>query len=212
LVRALFLHPGLRIRFFEPPQLSLGAAKKWFCRESSPGNQHGSPGRANVLNVTVNTQFALGQSIDTSTWSNYSSALNSYLEFVKIHNFPVEPTADNHILPSSCVFTSNRTQSTLTCPEFVNSSNHGVTDVRKTRKSTLVKRTLKGCMRIRAVPTFRKNALTMNNLVTVIDYYSKTTFHDDLLLVAILVAYWVSFKADARRFWTATSNQFPVFF
>jgi hypothetical protein len=28
LVRALFLHPGLRIRFFEPPQLSLGAAKK----------------------------------------------------------------------------------------------------------------------------------------------------------------------------------------
>lgn len=38
--------------------------------------------------------IALGQSIDTSTWNNYSSALNSYLEFVKIHNFLVEPTAD----------------------------------------------------------------------------------------------------------------------
>ena len=36
--------------------------------------------------------IALGQAIDTSTWSCYSSALNSYLNFVKNHNFPVEPT------------------------------------------------------------------------------------------------------------------------
>ena len=36
--------------------------------------------------------IALGQAVDTSTWSCYSSALNSYLDFVKNHNFPVEPT------------------------------------------------------------------------------------------------------------------------
>jgi hypothetical protein len=29
-----------------------------------------------------------------ATWKNYGSALNSYLTFVRIHDFPVEPTAD----------------------------------------------------------------------------------------------------------------------
>ena len=38
--------------------------------------------------------LALGQAIDTSTWKNYGSALNSYLTFVRIHDLPVEPTPD----------------------------------------------------------------------------------------------------------------------
>jgi hypothetical protein len=37
---------------------------------------------------------ALGHVIDKSTLSNYTSALNSYLHFVKIHELPVEPTPD----------------------------------------------------------------------------------------------------------------------
>ena len=55
--------------------------------------------------------IALGQAIDTSTWNNYSSALNSYLTFVCLHNLPVEPNADtlsfytvwmcHHIKPDS---------------------------------------------------------------------------------------------------------------
>ena len=55
--------------------------------------------------------LAMGQAIDTSTWKSYSSALNSYLTFVRMHDFPVEPTADtlsfftvymcHHIKPSS---------------------------------------------------------------------------------------------------------------
>jgi len=36
--------------------------------------------------------IALGQAIDVSTWNNYSSALNSYLTFIWLHNIPVEPT------------------------------------------------------------------------------------------------------------------------
>jgi hypothetical protein len=38
--------------------------------------------------------IALGQAIDTSTLDSYSSALNSYLTFVRIHDLPVEPTPD----------------------------------------------------------------------------------------------------------------------
>ena len=37
--------------------------------------------------------IALGNALDRSTLSNYSSALNSYLNFVKLHDLPVEPTA-----------------------------------------------------------------------------------------------------------------------
>src|SRR5437016_1969194 len=55
--------------------------------------------------------LALGQAIDMSTWKNYSSALNSYLNFVCLHDFPVDPTPDtlsfftvymsHHIKPDS---------------------------------------------------------------------------------------------------------------
>ena len=38
--------------------------------------------------------IALGHVIDKSTLSNYSSALNSYLNFIKMHELPVEPTPD----------------------------------------------------------------------------------------------------------------------
>jgi hypothetical protein len=38
--------------------------------------------------------IALGNVLDRSTLSNYSSALNSYLNFVKQHDFPVEPTPE----------------------------------------------------------------------------------------------------------------------
>jgi hypothetical protein len=55
--------------------------------------------------------IALGQAIDLSTWKNYGSALNSYLTFIRIHDFPVEPTPNtlsfftvfmcHHIKPDS---------------------------------------------------------------------------------------------------------------
>ena len=38
--------------------------------------------------------IALGKAIDTSTLNSYSSALNSFLNFVCLHDFPVEPTPD----------------------------------------------------------------------------------------------------------------------
>ena len=66
--------------------------------------------------------ITLGQSIDTSTWNNYSSALNSYLEFIKIHGFSVNPTPDT--LSFFTVFMCYLILSTLTCLEFVNNLNH----------------------------------------------------------------------------------------
>ena len=53
----------------------------------------------------------LGQSIATNIWTSYGLALNSYLNFIHLHNFNSEPTANTlslfttymskHIKPSS---------------------------------------------------------------------------------------------------------------
>ena len=45
--------------------------------------------------------LAMGQAIDTSTWKSYGSALNSYLTFVRMHNFPVDPS---HPTPDTLSF------------------------------------------------------------------------------------------------------------
>ena len=57
--------------------------------------------------------LALGHAIDATTWKNYSSALNSYLDFVKKHYLPVDPTPDtlSFIL---CIFLTSLNPALLT--------------------------------------------------------------------------------------------------
>ena len=91
--------------------------------------------------------IALGQAIDTSTLNTYSSALNSYLTFVRLHNLPVEPTPDT--LSFFTVFMSHHID-----PKSVSSYLSGICqqlepyfpNVRPSRHSPLVDRTLKGCL------------------------------------------------------------------
>jgi len=90
--------------------------------------------------------IALGQAIDNSTWKNYGSALNSYLNFVKMHDFPLEPTSEtlslftiymsHHIKPNSvATYLSGICQQLE--PYFPN--------IGSTHNSTLVHHTLQGC-------------------------------------------------------------------
>ena len=47
--------------------------------------------------------LVLGEAVDISTRKNYGSALNSYLNFVLLHDLPVEPTDDTlslHLTPT----------------------------------------------------------------------------------------------------------------
>ena len=91
--------------------------------------------------------LALGLAIDTSTLKNYSSALNSYLSFVRIHDFPVEPTPDT--LSFYAVFMSHHIE-----PRSVSTYLSGICqqlepyfpNVRAARQSPLVERTMKGCL------------------------------------------------------------------
>ena len=92
--------------------------------------------------------IALGQAIDKSTLNSYSSALNSYLTFIRIHNLPVEPTPDT--LSFYTVYMCHHIK-----PDSVSSYLSGLCqqlepyfpDVRPSRHSILVERTLKGCRR-----------------------------------------------------------------
>ena len=132
--------------------------------------------------------LALGEAIDLSTRKSYGSSFNSYLNFVLMHHLPVEPTEDT--LSLFTVYTTHYIK-----PNSVNSYLSGIChqlepffpDVRKARASPLVKRTLRGCMRMRGTLTKRKRALTLEDLGRVIRYYARSSRHDDLLFVCMLL-------------------------
>ena len=132
--------------------------------------------------------IALGQAIDTSTWSCYSSALNSYLDFIKNHNFPVEPTPN-----TLSYFTFY--MSYYIKPSSANSYLSGICqklepffpDVHQHHKSLLIHHTLKGCKQLHVSPTKRKRALTRDDLLLVIQHYQSSYLHDDLLFVTQLL-------------------------
>ena len=130
--------------------------------------------------------IALGHAIDRSTIKSYSSALNSYLEFVKNHGYPVEPTPDT--LSLFTVYMSHHIS-----PRSVNNYLSGIVhqlephvpDVRAARTSRLVQRTLRGCMKMKSKPTKRKQPLSVEDLCNVVNHY-QTPSHDDLLFLAML--------------------------
>ena len=132
--------------------------------------------------------LALGQAIDTSTWKNYGSALNSYLTFVRFHDLPVEPTPDT--LSYFVVFMSHHIK-----PKSIDTYLSGICQqlepyfpsMRTARMSVLCKRTLAGCKNLWGVPTVRKRALTMDDLHLVTHFYTNSNNHDDLLFISQLL-------------------------
>ena len=132
--------------------------------------------------------IALGHAIDTSTLNSYSSALNSYLSFVRLHDLPVEPTPDT--LSFFTVFMSHHID-----PKSVSNYLSGIcqqlepyfANVRSARLSPLVDRTMKGCLRLKSSPVKWKRALTFGDLQKVVNDLDGSTLHDDLLFKAMLL-------------------------
>jgi len=134
----------------------------------------------------LNSELAinLGLAIDRSTHDNYSSALNSYLTFCRLHDIDIEPT--QRTLALFVTF-----QSAHINPKSVDTYLSGIAnqleshfpEVRIARKSALVSRALQGAKRRYGVPTTRKLPLTQENLDTVRNAYNNNPSHDDLLFV-----------------------------
>jgi hypothetical protein len=114
--------------------------------------------------------------------------LNSYLEFLRLHDIPLEPTKDT--LSLYTVWMCHHIQ-----PDSVDSYLSGICqqlepffpDIRANHKSELVARTLQGCMRLRNSPTVRKRALTLDDLELVVHHYEDSPHLDDKLFVAMLL-------------------------
>ena len=132
--------------------------------------------------------IALGHALAPSTHGTYSSALNSYLNFCKLHNLPVSPTPDT--LSFFAVWTSHHIS-----PRSVNNYLTGIANelepyfdsVRSARNSPLVRRTIAGCIRLRGQPVRRKDALTLDDLARVYDTLGESPAHDDRLFVTQLL-------------------------
>lgn len=135
---------------------------------------------------------ALGHSLARSTQGAYSSALNSYLEFCKLHNRSIEPTDET--ISFYVVFMSHHIQ-----PRSVENYLSGIAielephfpHTRQITNSPLVRRTLRGCLRMRSAPVRRKRALTPDDLQTVVSALSSPddtdTNLDNLLFLAQLL-------------------------
>ena len=132
--------------------------------------------------------IALGFSIDNSSHITYTSALSSYLTFCKIHNFNIEPTEQT--LSFFVVYMSSHIK-----PSSVNSYLSGICNqlepffpnVRKSRNSMLVSRTMTGCQRRFGTPVKRKRPLSTDDLKTVISAMGTSAQHDDKLFLAMLL-------------------------
>lgn len=132
--------------------------------------------------------IAMGAAIDSTSAHTYGSAANSYIEFCRLHNFPIEPTPET--LSFFTVFMCHHIS-----PNSVDSYLSGICNqlephfpgVREVRKSTLVSKTLRGCKRICGRPVRRKLPLSRHHLHTAIASMPASPTHDDLTFLAMLL-------------------------
>lgn len=132
--------------------------------------------------------LALGSAIDTATLGPYNSALNSYITFCKIHNFPVKPTVDTMsyfvVFMSACIK-----------PDSVSSYLSGICnqlenffpDIREVRNSPVVSHTLKGCKRLKGSAVKQKSPLSRDNIRHAIKTLGHSSDYDNCLFLTLLV-------------------------
>jgi hypothetical protein len=134
--------------------------------------------------------IALGFSLEASSRASYSSALQSYLSFCKSHGFDIKPTPDT--LSFYTVFMSHHIN-----PRSVSTYLSGICsqlepyfpEVREVRTSKLVTKTLRGCTKMRAIPTKRKRPLGREELVNAIVSHPHPSFDDSLFAAILLTSF-----------------------
>ncbi|KAI0092910.1 hypothetical protein BDY19DRAFT_867929, partial [Irpex rosettiformis] len=150
---------------------------------------------------------ALGYAIDHSTHCAYSSHLQSYLTFCKLHGFPIEPTPDT--LSFFTVYMSHQIK-----PSSVDAYLSGISNqlepffphVHQARKFPLVARTLAGCKRMLGSSSICKRPISIDDIRRCLLHFN-TNVYDDLLFLAILLA---SFLGLHRLGELVSSSNGPV--
>jgi hypothetical protein len=161
---------------------------QWCVEMSSSSTSRQPPRRPWTLETFLRERSnALINSVDISTHRTYSSALNSWIAFVNMHGFSIEPTEDtlsffivymsSHISPRSVkAYLSGLVQQLE--PDFPT--------VREIRASKLIKKIMTGCLKLKSKPIRRKQPLSEEDLLFVQSKLRHSTSHDDRLFLAIL--------------------------
>ncbi|KDN33940.1 hypothetical protein RSAG8_12965, partial [Rhizoctonia solani AG-8 WAC10335] len=136
--------------------------------------------------------ITLGMSLETSTREVYSSAARSYLNFCKIHKFPIEPTPDNLCNFVLWLCASDPRVSPSTASGYLSGICSVLEpfypDIRSARNSNLVSKTLAGLRKRFSVPARRKRALSIEDIKYVYGLYQISNSLDDLLFAAMFAA------------------------
>jgi hypothetical protein len=131
---------------------------------------------------------ALENAWDCSTCQVYLSHLKSYLKFVRLHKLDPEPNETT--LALFIVYMSQHIK-----PSSVESYLTGIThylltyypEISKWHSAPIVHQTLCGCKKLYNTPVARKQALTLHDLTVITKHYFRSTLHDDLLFVVLLL-------------------------
>nr|VWO99908.1 Chromatin modification-related protein EAF1 (ESA1-associated factor 1) (Vacuolar import and degradation protein 21) [Ganoderma boninense] len=153
-------------------------------------------------------QVTLDASVDLNTSSSYSSACNMYLCFCQRLNLPFDPTPETLSL-----FVVHEALRHLEL-HSINTYLSGICNklkpfyprVRLARRSPLVRRTLKGTMRLYSQPTRRKRALAPDDLDIVAAELAHSTLHDDRLFFAQLLTGFHGLLRLGRMVWPDNPN------
>ncbi|KIY52917.1 hypothetical protein FISHEDRAFT_34140 [Fistulina hepatica ATCC 64428] len=136
--------------------------------------------------------IAIGASIDQSSALAYTSALQSYIAFCRMHQLPIEPTPDT--LSFYVVYMSHHIK-----PSSVNSYLSGICaqlepffpTIRQARTTTVVRRTLQGCLKLYSSPTQRKRPLHRSEILHIASYFTAaSTFDEHLWWSLLLTAFY----------------------
>ena len=137
--------------------------------------------------LTFERSVALGFALESSTASTYDSHLNSYLNFCRLHDRPVDPTPDT--LSFFVVWLSHHIE-----PRSVDSYLSGIVSKLETyypharinRCSQLVACTLKGCKRKLSQPVTRKLPLSRDDIQRVLCTTTLNDTYNSNLFAAML--------------------------
>ena len=147
--------------------------------------------------------LALGYAIELSTSSAYNSHLNSYLNFCRLHERSVDPTADT--LSFFVVWLAHHIE-----PRSIESYLSGIASrlepffpaVRDTRRSLLVSRTLQGCKRHLSKPITRAPALGVSDINRVVAALVGSRDYDTVLFLALLVTGFTTLQRLGELVWS----------
>ena len=132
--------------------------------------------------------LALGSSIESSTAATYNSHLQSYLSFCKAHRFPITPTPDTlsfYIVYMASFIKPASVSAYLS--GICNNLEPHFPEVRASRRSPLVSRTLAGIKKLRGnLAPSRKHPLSRDDLSQLIAAFPLDEF-DNCLFVSMLL-------------------------